>query len=410
MDSPLKGLEQYEGAPADEIRRAPRAGLSNLVDLAIDQQVQFVLIAGDLYDGNWKDFQTGMVFVKQAVRLREARIPLYLIAGNHDAANKMTRSLPLPENVTLFPANAATTAMVADLDVAIHGQSFATAEITEDLSLAYPAAVAGCVNIGLLHTSVDGREGHVSYAPCKLDGLRLKGYDYWGLGHIHKREVLCAEPLVVFPGNIQGRHIRETGPKGCYVVTVHDDRRLEPKFYPLDIMRWEVARVDISSAVDDDQVLASVSQRLCEARNASPEHSLAVRVELQGASALHGQLLAHQETWIHQIRSLALDAGQGQMWIEKVKFFTSDPASASRRHVDEAALGELTDLFAQARQDSQILKQVGFDFSPVLKKLPPELRAEIGSTEQLDPAWLATAVQQAEALLIHRLTHPVGKP
>ncbi|MEZ6149368.1 MAG: metallophosphoesterase [Pirellulaceae bacterium] len=170
LDSALKGLQRYEGAPVDEIRRAPREGLSNLVDLAIELQVQFVLIAGDLYDGDWKNFQTGMYFVQQATRLRVAGIPLVFIAGNHDAANKMTRSLPLPDNVTLLSHKKPQTIHLESLDVAIHGQSFATECVLEDLSQAYPAAERGCLNIGLLHTSAEGREGHDRYSPVHSMG------------------------------------------------------------------------------------------------------------------------------------------------------------------------------------------------------------------------------------------------
>ena len=112
LDSPLKGLEQYDGAPVDEIRNAARRALSNLVDLAIEQGVAFVLIAGDLYDGDWRDYNTGYFFVEQVRRLREADIPLYLISGNHDAANRMTHTLKLPENVTFFSAKKPETAFI----------------------------------------------------------------------------------------------------------------------------------------------------------------------------------------------------------------------------------------------------------------------------------------------------------
>ncbi len=181
------GLEQYEGAPVQEIRNAARRALSNLVDLAIDQKVAFVLIAGDLYDGDWRDYNTGLFFVDQVRRLREADIPLYLISGNHDAANKMTRTLRMPENVTFFSADRPETALLPDLDVAIHGQSFATAAVYDDLSEGYPLADSGRFNIGMLHTCAAGREGHDRYAPCSIEGLKSKGYDYWALGHIHLR-------------------------------------------------------------------------------------------------------------------------------------------------------------------------------------------------------------------------------
>ena len=181
LDSPLRGLQRYEGAPVEEIRQASRRALENLVQLAIDQSVAFVLIAGDLYDGDWKDHRTGLYFVSQMVRLRAAGIPVIAIAGNHDAANKMTRTLPLPENVHVLDHRRPETFLLEQPGVAIHGQSFATPTVLEDLSAAYPPAVGGMLNIGLLHTCATGREGHQPYAPCTIPGLISKHYDYWAL-------------------------------------------------------------------------------------------------------------------------------------------------------------------------------------------------------------------------------------
>lgn len=404
LDSALKGLQQYEGAPVEQIRRAPREGLSNLVDLAIAESVQFVLIAGDLYDGNWKNFQTGMFFVKQAARLRGAGIQLFLIAGNHDAANKMTRSLPLPDNVTFFSAEAAETVMLEEWDVAIHGQSFANSEVWDDLSLAYPPAVSGCVNIGMLHTSAEGREDHDRYAPCSVAGLKLKGYDYWALGHIHRREVLCQDPMIAFSGNIQGRHIRETGAKGCYLVTVYEDRRMQASFEPLDVLRWELCKVPLSGVVDVDEIVGRFGQQLQLLLDESAGRPLAVRVELSGATELHRRLQASHDYWMHQLRGVALDLGQGQVWLEKVRLCTTAPqARAAGSHSrDEAAIGELIELFSEVRAQPDLLTGIGFDLEALLKKLPPELKARSNLHNRRDE-WLPEVIDQAEALLLHRL-------
>ena len=204
LDSALHGLERYEGAPVDEIRSATRRAFDNLVDLAIDEEVQFVLLVGDLYDGDWKDYNTGLYFVDRMHRLREAGIRVFVVAGNHDAASQITKHLRLPENVTLFSTKHPEQAVLDDLDVAIYGQGFATRAVTDDISQAYPQGDPQLFNIGLLHTCLDGKPGHEPYAPCTIDGLRSKGYQYWALGHVHKREVISEEPWIVFPGNIQG--------------------------------------------------------------------------------------------------------------------------------------------------------------------------------------------------------------
>ena len=149
-----------------------------------------------------------------------------------------------------------------ELDVAIHGQSFAKAAVTENLAAAYPAPVSGCINIGLLHTGLGGLDGHERYAPCTLEELRLRGYDYWALGHIHIRQVPCQDPPVVFAGNVQGRHIREAGPKGCLLATVHSDRSVELVFHRLDQVRWERGRVEVSELDTESDLLGRAAEVL----------------------------------------------------------------------------------------------------------------------------------------------------
>ena len=182
LDSPLLGLERYEGAPAEEIRGATRKALENLVALAIEQSVAFVVIAGDLYDGDWKEFRTGLYFVKQMARLNAAGIPVFVIAGNHDAANKMTRRLPLPANVRVLSDKEPETIRLDPWEVAIHGRSFPRRDVLENLVPSYPKAVPGWFNIGLLHTSATGYEGHDRYAPCTLDEPAAQAIRLLGLG------------------------------------------------------------------------------------------------------------------------------------------------------------------------------------------------------------------------------------
>ena len=215
IDSPLRGLDQYEGAPAARLRAATRRALENLVALCIDEQAAFLLLAGDVFDGSWKDFSTGLFFASQMTRLREARHP-----GRHRSRQSRRRELDHEE-----PARCPTTCASCrrrsprpssshDAGTCVHGQSFAQRAITDDLAARYPDAVRGAFNIGLLHTCLDGREGHERYAPTTLETMRAKGYDYWALGHVHAREVLSKEPWIVFPGNLQGRHAKETGIEG----------------------------------------------------------------------------------------------------------------------------------------------------------------------------------------------------
>ncbi len=222
LDSPLTGLSAYVDAPVEMLRTATRDAFTNLVTEAIELQVDFMVIAGDLYDGTWKDHNTGVYFCKEMGRLKRASIPVYVLFGNHDAESEMTKKLQLPDNVFTFETRKPTTFRLEHLKVALHGHSFKEKETTENLVTGYPAPVQGMFNIGVLHTALEGNSAHANYAPCSLDELHAKGYNYWALGHVHEHQIWKGASTVVFPGNLQGRHIRETGPRGAVLVTADE--------------------------------------------------------------------------------------------------------------------------------------------------------------------------------------------
>jgi DNA repair protein SbcD/Mre11 len=413
LDSPLRGLDRYEGAPVDEIRLASRQALSNLVDAAISQPVDFVIIAGDVYDGDWQDFQTGLFFVGQLNRLRKAGIPLVLISGNHDAANKMTKSLPLPDNVRALSVRSPETVTGVELgcglqrlNVAIHGQGFRSAAIDQNVVLGYPAAVRGAFNIGVLHTSLDMETGgpHARYAPCTLADLLAKDYDYWALGHVHQRRIVHESPLVVYPGNLQGRHIREAGEKGAVLVTVDDHLRAGCEFLPLDVFRWHAVTVAAEGAEQAVEVVERATEalrRLAADRDGVP---LGVRVTVTGACRAHLELAASPGLWQNQIRAAALNAASTELWIEKVRFHTS-PESADVP-VDEGPRREVIDYVADLRQDENLLQRLADELAALDRKLPDELKAEtVGDPlRPSDPQWLRQMLDQVEPLLLARLS------
>ena len=177
LDSPLLGLAAYKDAPADLLRTVTRDAFTQLVDEAIEETVDFMIIAGDLYDGSWKDYNTGHFFCREMGRLNKAGIPVYLLFGNHDADSEMTKKLTLPPNVHQFENRKASTFRIEELKVALHGRSYKEAATVENLATSYPAPVAGWLNIGVLHTALEGYAAHANYAPCSLAELIAKRYD-----------------------------------------------------------------------------------------------------------------------------------------------------------------------------------------------------------------------------------------
>lgn len=408
LDSPLRGLSAKPDAPEADIRSATRRALLNLVELCVEESAAFVVIAGDVYDGDWEDYSTGLFFNGCMARLREHNIQVYLIRGNHDAANHMTSRLTLPDNVIEFPANKPKTEYIPSLGVAIHGQGFVKRAVTDNLAAHYPPAEPGYFNIGVLHTSVEGREGHESYAPCSLDDLLYKGYQYWALGHIHKREVLHEDPYIVFPGNLQGRHIRETGEKGCTLVSV-DGPTVQLEHRNLDVLRWQVCSVDLSDARSEADFTSAVYSQMERLIDANPGYPLALRVHLTGQTILHGRLLDERETFLREVQNAAGIVAGGRIWIEKVRFATQPLSDWSMGADRTDALTALQRSIASAAQDLDFLES----FLGQVKGVQSKMRAYAqmpDSTRVETEIDLLPLLKDAEEILLASLLKGGGAP
>ena len=400
LDSPLKGLEAYQDAPLEQIRLAARRAFDNLVELALDEKVAFVLLAGDLYDGDWKDYNTGIFFVNRMGRLREAGIPVVMVSGNHDAASQITRSLKLPDNVTLFPHRSVGTFFLDQYGVAIHGQSFSSRSVMDDLVRNYPQGDPALFNIGLLHTSLNGRPGHEPYAPCTLDALRSKGYHYWALGHIHQREEICRDPWVFFSGNIQGRHIRETGPKGCTLVSVDEGRVVSVEERELDVLRWALCRVDPARCETVDSLCDLVREAFEEERVKADGRPLAVRLIIEGKTSFHGELHEDALQWSEEFRAVA--ASLGDVWIEKIVMKTLKSAEPGERGADDSPVEDLLKSVENLQFEQSTFVGLVPEFEKLHSKLPSELLNE-GDPFKPGEEELAALREEVKELLMAKI-------
>ncbi len=323
LGSPFQGLSLKDAEIAALFIEASRKAFSNLVSRAIELRADFFVIAGDVYDGDWKDNKIGLFFNREMARLERENIPVFLLRGNHDAESVITKTITLPENVHEFSTQKPQTFRLEALKVALHGQGFAQRSANDNLALAYPKPVPGWFNIGVLHTSLTGREPHAPYAPCSLDDLRSRGYDYWALGHVHEYEIVSKDPLIVFPGNLQGRSIRECGARGAVLVTVEDGRASSERLI-VDEARFHGLTV---SVLEDDD-MAAILRRIEEEAGAivadMAERPLALRLRLQGRSRHHARLLSMRQDLRDEAQA-AVHRCHQDIWLEKLEFRIEPP-------------------------------------------------------------------------------------
>lgn len=405
LDSPMRGLARYDGAPIECIENCTREAFTNLIDCAIEESVRFIVIAGDLYDGDWRDFNTGLFFVREMARLQEAGIRVVLLYGNHDAVNGMTRALDLPGNVHCFHHKHPGTIEFEDLGVALHGQSFERRDVIDNIARDYPVPRPGMLNIGVLHTALEGNSQHAAYAPCTLAELAAKGYDYWALGHVHQAAVLHEEPYIVFPGNLQGRHARECGPKGAYRVAIRDGvvDALEP--FPCDVMRWTELKITADGIDERHKLTGRIMQALDAAVNAAEARILAARITVTGRLGCYDEIVRNEERFSAEVRAAAVSLAGDRAWIEKVRLKIK-PAMGSNDPQRQDAVAELAQLLSGAGGDPALLAQFRAEFGALIAHMPVELREdpELEAVRQLGAGHLEQLLDDLGAYVIAQVT------
>lgn len=375
LDSPLRGLDRYDGAPVEAIRGSTRQAFTKLIDLCLNNNVNFLILAGDLHDGDWKDYNSGLFFARQISRLRAIDCKVYLVRGNHDAVSVISKALQWPDHVHLFKASKPETFLDENIGLAIHGQSFPQKAVFEDLTTHYPDPKAEYFNIGVLHTSLTGREGHENYAPCQAETLLNFGYQYWALGHVHKREIIATDPWIVFPGNLQGRHSKELGAKGATLVEVRHGVVNSVVTKPLDVVRWWHEFLPIAGAENEEHLYELTRRLLHNCARQSQGRMAAIRLTLNGSGDLHNSLIRDQERVKQQIRALSWELDNSEIWIEKIQLKTSANIDKQKLAERDDALGGLLRTLGELREnEDQFKKFCRQAFQELDGKIPPDIR------------------------------------
>ncbi|KAB1072766.1 metallophosphoesterase family protein [Methylobacterium planeticum] len=399
LGSPLTGLALKDPDIARRFASAGRRAFEDLVSQAIEIGAAFLIVAGDVYDGDWSDNTIGLFFARQVARLDRAGIPVILVRGNHDAESVITKAITLPDSVRTYPTTRADTHRLEHLRVALHGRSFPNRAVEENYALSYPAPLPGWFNIGVLHTSCTGHAAHATYAPCSVADLTGRGYEYWALGHVHDYAELARDPWVVFPGNLQGRSIRECGAKGAVAVEVADGRVRTLRRLIVDHARFHHLAVDLTEAGDERAALAAVEAALRGLAAEAAGRLLAVRVRLHGETPAHDRLAADRDSLTAEIQAAAHRVHE-DIWLERLRIETARPRAAPHPGPPGGTMAiDPATLLASLDQDPEFRARARAALADIAAKMPGGLARDEGDlADELD-----ALCAEAEAVILGRL-------
>lgn len=403
LDSPLRSLALRDPALGNLIGNATRQAFVRIIDLCLDEQVDALLLVGDLYDGDQTSMKTARFLAEQLRRLHEADIRVFIIRGNHDALSRISKELTLPDSVKLFGGRAEVIAIErgsGQFPVAIHGLSFAQPHAPESLLGKYRPPVEGAVNIGLMHTSLAGAPGHDLYAPCSLADLQGTGFRYWALGHVHKRSVVEGGCAIVMPGMPQGRDINEAGAKSVTLVTIGDDRSIRIEERVTSIAQFERVAVDATGIDDWRDLVTALARALEQARGDVASEHLVARLRVTGTTPLAWRIRRDLDL----LKTEADDRASviGNSWVEKLEVdcrapgaivgASADPLTELRRLIDEEVIG------SDAYQ-----AEIAAIAEELRTQLPQECRGLLGSDEAAFKSAIAALARDGSEDVLARL-------
>ena len=405
LDSPFVGVQAV--APdnvSSALRDATFSAYENIIDLCIDEQVDALLVAGDVYDSADRSLRAQLKFVEGLKRLDQAGIRSFVCHGNHDPLDGWEARLDYPTGSTRFREEAQAVPIFEDDPhrAVVHGISYSKRDVYDNLAQRLGSGGPDAFSIGLVHANAGSDTSHVNYAPCSLDDLVRSGMDYWALGHVHARQVLSKRsPTVVYPGNPQGRHPNEPGARGVYLVEVDDDGDVSLDFRSMDSVRWERAAMDISRLDGEQGLIDGIHQRIDEALKGANGVSVVLRISLVGIGSLHGSL--QQPDLLEHVMEVVNDewAKRGQFaWCERIVDETTAPFNRDDRIDGSDFMAEVLRTADRAKEDTDLLAHLQDGLSDLYQH---RLYRQYLSDHLPCGDELSTMIDEAEAILVNRL-------
>ncbi len=360
LDSPLEGLSAE--APPDVLsilRAATTDAWRNVVQAAIDERVDFVVVAGDIFEVASPTLLGQTRFRDGLARLADAGIASFVVHGNHDPLDgrSWAPSLAFPEAVHRFGTRPGESVPVIreGVEIArIHGRSYPRAAVTENYAAEFRVDPDGPFAIGLLHTNVGDRPGHANYAPCSVEDLRASGMGYWALGHIHQPGQVLADPPTYYCGIPQGRDPGELGARGCWLVDVDGARRVSARFLPADVVRWQPLELDIGGLTEDEALGRACREAVAGAIDEAAGRSLVIRLRLVGRGPLHATI--RRPGYLDDLRQLMNEERSSSTptaWVESIRDATRPDVDIESRRDTPDFVGDFLRTVATARRSGR---------------------------------------------------------
>ena len=405
LDSPFTGMRaEAPSNVADALYRATFDAYDNIIDLCISECVDALLVAGDIYDSADRSLRAQRAFINGLGRLDEAEIRSFVCHGNHDPLDGWEARLTYPPSCHRFgPSFERVPVFVEDHDRAVvSGISYPTRDVMRNLVSDLDTVDSDSFSIGLVHASVGNNPGHAPYAPCTLEDLVQSGIHYWALGHVHNQQVLHErEPTVVYPGNPQGRHSNETGPRGVYLVEVSDSGEIMLDFRSTDIVRWVRPVLDISKVETEQDLLDRIGELLQESLSSTAGRCAVARITLSGRGVLY-DYLRRPET----IEGLREDINQEWerrspfVWCERIENQTESPFNREERLEGSDFVAEFLRVCDRAKTDRAFQDQIIQDFLELYghRTHKRNLRAPPSNEEEI-----SAVIDEAESIALNLL-------
>lgn len=380
IDSPFKGISWVDPALRERLRGSTLGSFSGIIDLALREKVDAVIIAGDVFDGADKSLKAQLKFRDELQRLADADIPSFIAHGNHDPLDTWASSLQWPSNVTIFSGDDVESVPIRQngKEVArVYGVSFPQRSVTHNLALKFQKREHEGFAIAVLHANVGGNTDHDNYSPCSVADLIGRGMDYWALGHVHARQVLRAyDPAIVYPGNSQARNIRETGAKGCCLVTLTTTAPPSIEFFPTDVIRYFSEQIDLSNCSAVNEVLEKVQSHCERLSDEADGRDIMARLTLVGQTPIHRELSIAKD--FADLQEAAQDCFSGRepmVGVELVRdtreTFDVDDLSQGKGFV-----ADIIALYAQAENDQTLLQEMRKELKPLFEEWAGRKRLE----------------------------------